>query len=257
MPNTKGRTSTWRILVILLTISVTSLVSYAVYDWLIERRSHFVKYPEFGIGIPVNYMIHGIDVSKYQNLIDWESVKSMNINHVQIRFVFIKATEGLGNEDPFFGRNWKKSKHAGLIRGAYHYFLATKSGKAQAENFINSVKLERGDLPPVLDIEQTYGVPADKLRERAKEWLDAIQQFYGVMPVIYTNVDFYKKFLGDDFDHYPLWVAHYLRPDQPSIYRDWLFWQHSEGGRVDGILTRVDFNVFNGDSVEFSKLLMN
>jgi lysozyme len=52
-------------------------------------------------------------------------------------------------------------------------------------------------------------------------------------------------------------VAHYLRPDQPSIYRDWIFWQHSEAGRVDGILTHVDFNVFNGDSAEFNKLLIN
>ena len=63
-----------------------------------------------------------------------------------------------------FNRNWKKIKEAGLIRGAYHYFLATKSGKAQAENFINSVTLLPGDLPPVLDIEQTYGVPAGKIK---------------------------------------------------------------------------------------------
>jgi len=88
--------------------------------------------------------------------------------NVQMSFAFIKATEGLGNEDAYFKRNWKKVRDAGLARGAYHFFLATKSGKAQAENFINSVELEPGDLPPVLDIEQTYGIPPDKLRDRAR-----------------------------------------------------------------------------------------
>jgi lysozyme len=69
-------------------------------------------------------------------------------------------------------------------------------------------------------------------------------------------VDFYKQYLKDDFDQYTLWVAHYLQKERPRIYRDWTFWQHSEGGRVNGILTRVDFDVFNGDSVEFKKLLL-
>lgn len=253
----KKKGKLWRIILIVLGMSIFTMVSFWAYDWWVERKSHFVRYPQFGIDIPVNYVIHGIDVSKYQNIIDWELVKDMNVNNVQISFAFIKATEGLGNEDTFFDRNWKKTKNAGLTRGAYHYFLATKSGKAQAENFINSVNLEPGDLPPVLDIEQTYGVPTDKVRERVKEWLETIQTYYGTPPIIYTNVEFYKKYLKDDFDKYPLWVAHYLQPEQPRIYRSWTFWQHSEGGRVNGIFTRVDFNVFNGDSLEFRKLLMN
>ncbi|HEX4849429.1 MAG TPA: GH25 family lysozyme [Puia sp.] len=237
--------------------SVFIMLCFVIYDWWTERKSHFVHYAEFGTNIPINYGIHGIDVSKYQNIIDWESVKEMNVNDVRITFAFIKATEGLGNEDAYFQRNWKKAKNAGLIRGAYHFFLATKSGKSQAENFINSATLVSGDLPPVLDIEQAYGVPVDKLKERAKEWLETIQLYYGTMPIIYTNVDFYKRYLKDDFDKYPLWVAHYLQPEQPRIYRNWTFWQHSETGRVNGIFTRVDFNVFNGDSTEFRKLLLN
>ena len=227
------------------------------YDWWMERRAHFIRYAAFGIDIPVNYTIHGIDVSKYQNIIDWGSVHDMKVGDVQLSFAFIKATEGLGNEDAYFQRNWKKAKDAGIARGAYHFFLATKSGKAQAENFINSVQLEPGDLPPVLDIEQTYGMAPEKLRERAKEWLQTVQDFYHIQPIIYTNVDFYKQYLRDDFDAYPLWVAHYLQKERPSIYRAWEFWQHSEGGRVNGIQTKVDFDVFNGDSTEFRKLLIN
>lgn len=253
----KNKYPWWKVLLFILAVSVTIMMVLVLYDWWLERKAQFTRYAEFGIDVPINYSIHGIDVSKYQDVINWESVKDMKVDNVQIGFTFIKATEGLGNEDAFFERNWKKAKKAGLVRGAYHFFLATKSGKIQAENFINSVTLEEGDLPPVLDIEQTYGVPGDKLRERVKEWLETIQNYYNVSPLIYTNVDFYRQYLKDDFDKYPLWVAHYLQKERPRIYRDWSFWQHSEGGRVNGIVTKVDFNVFNGDSVEFRKLLMN
>ena len=254
--NTRKHTA-WKIVLFTLTGAVLIMFGFVAYDWWQERSSHFIRYPEFGIEIPTNYTIHGIDVSKYQDVIDWSSVKDMKVGNVQMSFAFIKATEGLGNEDAYFQRNWKKTKDAGLARGAYHFFLATKSGKAQAENFINSVELMPGDMPPVLDIEQTYGVSPEKLRARAKEWLQTIQDHYHVMPIIYTNVDFYKQYLKDDFDGYPLWIAHYLQKERPSIYRDWAFWQHSEAGRVNGIVTRVDFDVFNGDSAEFRKLLVN
>ncbi|MBS1659790.1 MAG: glycoside hydrolase family 25 protein [Bacteroidetes bacterium] len=247
----------WKIVLLSFAVAVGIMFGFVVYDWWQERRAHFVRYQEFGIEIPTNYSIHGIDVSKYQDVIDWTSVKGMNVAGVQMSFVFIKATEGLGNEDSYFQRNWKKTKDAGLARGAYHFFLATKSGKAQAENFINSVDLEPGDMPPVLDIEQTYGVSGEKLRERAKEFLQTVQDHYHVTPIIYTNVDFYKAHLRDDFDGYPLWIAHYLQKERPSIYREWAFWQHSESGRVNGIVTRVDFDVFNGDTADFRKILIN
>ena len=257
MANNTRKHTAWKIVLLSLSAAVLIMFVFVAYDWWQERRSHFVRYPEFGIEIPTNYSIHGIDVSKYQDVIDWSSVKDMKVGNVQMSFAFIKATEGLGNEDAYFQRNWKKTKDAGLARGAYHFFLSTKSGKAQAENFINSVELKPGDMPPVLDIEQTYGVSPERLRERAKEWLQTVRDYYHVTPIIYTNVDFYKQYLKDDFDEYPLWIAHYLQKERPSIYRDWAFWQHSEAGRVNGIVTRVDFDVFNGDSAEFRKMLIN
>jgi lysozyme len=247
----------WKIIVFLFSTSIVIMLMVMLYQWIIEKRTAFIEYREFGIQIPVNYSIHGIDVSKYQDVINWQSVKNMHVQDVSINFVFVKATEGLGNEDQMFSRNWKKIREAGLVRGAYHYFIATKSGKAQAENFINSVTLLPGDLPPVLDIEQTFGVQPDKLRQRAKEWMQTVQAYYGTAPIIYTNVDFYEHYLKDDFDGYLLWAAHYLQPSQPRIYRNWSFWQHNERGRVNGCYTIVDFDVFNGDSLQFRKLLLN
>jgi lysozyme len=51
-------------------------------------------------------------------------------------------------------------------------------------------------------------------------------------------------------------VAHYTDENEPDINRNWLFWQHSETGRVNGITEKVDFNVFAGDNKLFSNLLI-
>ncbi len=247
---------TQKITLFLAVIFVTGTVVLFGYLWWVETRISAIRYKEFGIPIPEGYSIHGIDVSRYQNIVNWPLVKEMNVQGISIDFVFIKATEGIGDTDNHFKRNWRKAKQAGLICGAYHFFLPTKDGTAQARNFIKQVKIEAGDLPPVVDVEQTYGVKKELLQQRLKAWLYATELAYGVKPIIYTNVDFYKKYLSGEFDDYPLWAAHYLQPVAPRISRNWHFWQHSEKGRVNGIDSFVDFNVFNGDSTEFKELLL-
>jgi lysozyme len=236
----------WKIILYVTLTAVTVMLGFVVYEWVLEQRAKYIRYTAFGIDIPTNYSIHGIDVSRYQQIIDWDNVKQMKVENVQIDFAFIKATEGVNNEDPYFTRNWKRAKEAGMARGAYHFFIATRSGKTQAENFIKRVQIEPGDLPPVLDVEETYGVAPHKLRQRVLEWMQTVEEYYKVKPILYTNVDFYQFYLKDQFDCYPLWVAHYLQKERPRIYRDWQFWQHNEAGRVNGIAAYVDFNVFNG-----------
>ena len=238
--------------VLLLAVAATAI--YYITGYL--NRPKFVRYPAFGIDIPVNFLMHGIDVSHHQDNIDWDAVKAMQVKNIKIGFAFIKATEGLGRVDNAFRRNWLNVKQAGIPRGAYHFFISSKSGKAQAENFIETINLEKGDLPPVLDIETANGASVEDLQQRVKDWLDIVQQFYKVKPIIYTNVDFYDNFLAGKFDDYPLWVAHYLVQDKPRIQRNWIFWQHNEKGHVNGINANVDFNVFNGDSLAFRKLLL-
>ena len=252
----KKRSRAFRFFIFMTVLSALAFLGLIGYLWWESRQLRFVKYPEFGIPIPTGYEIHGIDVSKYQQTIVWEAVRDMQVQNIRLGFAFIKATEGNGNVDAFFKRNWRKARSAGIVRGAYHFFIATKDGRKQAENFIDRVDLETGDLPPVLDVEQTYSVPVTQLRKEIKTWLDLVEFHYGLKPIIYTNVDFYEKYLKGFFDDYPLWVAHYLQPDAPRISREWDFWQHSEQGRVNGILSRVDFNVFHGDSIEFRSLLV-
>ena len=256
MPTARQKKRRRKWLLIIMVTAGMALSGIMTLQWLTYRRARFVRYPEFGIAIPESYSIHGIDVSKYQSTIAWEEVKAMQVRKVKLGFAFIKATQGEKNEDPQFARNWKKAREAGMLRGAYHFFIPSGDGTTQARNFIQHVTLEEGDLPPVLDIEQLNGISVTQLKREVKEWLAVAEEHYGVKPLIYTNVDFYNRFLGDDFDAYPLWIAHYYQQQQPRIQRGWLFWQHSDQGQVNGIAAHVDFNVFNGDSAEFRNMLM-
>jgi lysozyme len=235
-------------------LGILAAAAYYISDYIYDPS--FAKYKEFGIRIPVNYSIHGIDVSRYQESIAWEEVKDMTVNDVKLGFAFIKATEGIDKVDQQFRRNWQHAARYKMPRGAYHYFYAHKQSKPQADNFVQTVRLQKGDLPPVLDVEEIFGTQPELLRRRVSEWLILVERKYKVKPIIYTNIDFYNQYLKDKFENYPLWIAHYIHKDEPRISREWLFWQHSESGRVNGIDCKVDFNVFKGDSATFRKILI-
>ena len=242
------------VIITLVILIALAMGSYYISDYF--YKPSFIHYKEFGIDLPAKYNMHGIDVSKYQQSISWEDVKEMNVKGVKINFAFIKATEGTERIDENFRRNWFNTQKTGIARGAYHFFISSKSGKAQAENFLETVRLQKGDLPPVLDIEQANGASMTDLQLRVSDWLLMVEKKCKVKPIIYTNADFYKTFLAGRFDEYPLWVAHYFVKDKPRIGRSWSFWQHNESGHVNGINAYVDFNVFNGDSAAFQKLLI-
>ncbi|TMI69631.1 MAG: hypothetical protein E6H09_19560 [Bacteroidetes bacterium] len=108
-----------------------------------------------------------------------------------------------------------------------------------------------------MDIELRNGVGIEQLKREARKWLETVENYYGIVPIIYTNVDFYRNILGSEFDKYPLWVAHYYEEQQPRIQRNWIFWQHNDQGNVNGITSKVDFNVFKGDSNEFRNILVH
>lgn len=222
---------------------------------LLVKEPH-VFYPGFEINIPQGYEIHGIDVSRYQDIINWKEVNNMEVKGIKIGFVFIKATEGRTLVDRQFRRNWMGANKAGIPTGAYHFFIPGRNPEAQARNFMGIVSLNKGDLPPVLDVEHAGRVSVAEMQAEVKTWLQMVEQHYGVTPLIYTNIAFYEKYFSQGFEKYPVWIAHYLQPDKPRLESPWLFWQHNESGRVDGIRSAVDFNVFSGDSTAFRDLLL-
>lgn len=213
----------------------------------------------FGVRLPSGYKIHGIDVSRHQGTIDWKRVSKAQSGDSKLTFVFIKATEGITHRDENFAANWRNSASAGMLRGAYHYFYPSRDAALQAENFIRVVKLGRGDLPPVVDIEHTSGHKAGDICKSLKIFTEKLENHYGVKPLIYTNIHFYNTILKGLFDDYPLWISCYYEHERfySEFGGPWIFWQHSERGRVDGIKSKTDLNVFDGSEADLRKMCLN
>ena len=198
----------------------------------------------------------GIDISQYQDIINWSKVKNINDN-IPISFVIIRSTAGSNKHDKYFTYNWRESKKSGFIRGAYHYYRPNENSIKQANNFIKKVKLEKGDFPPILDIESISTVQSTaKLKIGIKRWLDKVEKHYKVKPIIYTGDSFYKSYLNnDEFNKYTFWIANYNNIKQP-VNKKWKIWQFSEKGKIPGIIEFVDLNVVNGDSTKLGELLI-
>ena len=199
----------------------------------------------YGVCMPHGYKVHGIDISHYQGDINWKMLAQTRQGQFPVQFIFMKATEGGDYSDKRFVANFDSAKAHGFIRGAYHFYNPKTDADKQADFFINSVKLEPGDLPPVLDIEKK-GKDIPKLQADLKHWLRRIENHYGVKPIIYASYKFKTKYLNDSvFNSYPYWIAHYY-VDSVQYKGDWEFWQHTDVGTLPGIKEQVDLNIFNG-----------
>lgn len=188
----------------------------------------------------------GLDVSEYQGKISWSYVDTLEQKY-PIDFVFIRATVGRDRKDFQFKRNWIGAKENKMIRGAYHYYRPNENSIEQADLFIKTVTLQKGDLPPVLDIEKLpKNQSLDSLKKGLKRWLLRVENHYKVRPIIYTGERYYSDFLKEEFGEYLFWIANY-NFYREKIEDDWLFWQFTEKASVPGIRKTVDVNIYNGD----------
>jgi len=209
----------------------------------------------YGICMPYGYQVHGIDISHYQGKIDWKMLTQTRQGQFPIHFVFMKSTEGGDFSDKNFVTNFDSAKAYGFIRGAYHFYNPKTDPIKQADFFINSVKLEAGDLPPVLDIEKKSR-DMKILQKDLKVWLRKVENHYGVKPIIYASYKFKTRYLNDSvFNSYPYWIAHYY-VDSVKYEGDWKFWQHTDVGTLPGISEQVDLNIFNGSLSDLDSLLI-
>ena len=190
--------------------------------------------------------IVGIDLSEYQGEVNWPEVNAIE-EKFPIQFVFVRATVGNDRVDKAFDKNWLGAKDRKIIRGAYHYYRPNENSLEQAALYIKTVRLYKGDLPPVLDIEKLpENQSVARLKIGLRRWLEAVEAHYKVKPIIYTGEKYYDDFLKEEFSDYLFWIANY------NFYRekmkeDWLFWQFTEKGSVPGIIGNVDVNIYNGD----------
>lgn len=251
----KKRRPLFTLFAALFVLLLLTLIAYRIVVF-VSPRWH-ITYSD--IVLPEGYDIHGIDVSHYQEEIDWKAVSEATVGENMIYFAFIRATMGEKRRDKRFEENFDEAKQKGIIRGAYHYFDPTESAEKQAKHFLSVVRLESGDLPPVLDYEVTKKLTAEEIRRGALTWLRIVEKKTGVKPILYTYLKFKQDYFNTkEFDAYPFWIAHYSfeHQNEPAYGGEWKFWQHTEKGRLEGIRGEVDMNVYNGSMFDLQRLLI-
>ncbi|MCG7259728.1 glycoside hydrolase family 25 protein [Corynebacterium aurimucosum] len=205
------------------------------------------------VAIP-SYAPSGVDVSGNNHAslrgIDWDAVKSDGQS-----YAFVKATEGVGFVNNHFVRDANAAAAAGLKVGAYHYARPAGDAKQQAASFASQIALvPTQTLPPVLDIEVDEGLSAAQLEEWIDTFMTEVEILTGRTPMLYTYKYFWMGQMGNStrFSEYPLWLAAYqdTAPDPVGGWDKLAFWQRSGSGRVAGIETDVDMNLFNGTEAQ-------
>ncbi|MGV8936275.1 MAG: GH25 family lysozyme [Allorhizobium sp.] len=218
-----------------------------------SRRFRDAHPINFGKSSPHKLAVHGVDISRWQDNMDWHKLRSEGAN-----FAFIKATDGGDHLDPMFKTNWRRAKEAGVKRGAYHFFYWCRTAGEQADWFIRNVPKEKGALPPVIDVEWNHEsscsqrISRTRVLEKIKVFAERLEKHYGQKPIIYTAPDFYEDNLQGELLDYPFWLRSVAA--HPSVRypgRKWVFWQYSGSGLSKGVKGRIDLNVFHGSEEDW------
>lgn len=233
---------------------------------LVLMQAAAAQSPRYGDNDPVEwngippwrYPVHGIDVARFQDDVDWTRVARSGI-----RFAYMKATEGGDLLDPKFDRNWRLAARAGIPRGAYHFYYFCTPPEVQARWFMRNVPRRAGALPPVLDLEWNPFSPTcttrpsgTEVRRQAKIFLDLLERHYGQRPVIYTTVEFYRETGINRLQGYEFWLRSTAQTlDKTYPGQTWSFWQHTGTGIVPGVSGGVDINTFRGSRAQWNSWL--
>jgi lysozyme len=226
------------ILVVIFCVGLISIAAYLFYDGRIR-----FNYPDRN-----EFPLLGIDISHHQGKIDWQRLREEKLS-----FVIVKATEGGDFKDPLFNENWKACKKEKYKFGAYRFYSFCKTGREQAQNFMDVVPFDRHSLPPTIDLEFSGNCKTTKtdsvLVSEVRDFLILLESYYRKRPMIYATMEFYKKYLLNDFKDYSIWIRDIYR--QPKLEgRDWVIWQFANRAHLKGINTYVDLNVVNGKSLD-------
>jgi lysozyme len=202
-------------------------------------------------------MIGGIDVSSWQENIDWSSVPTS-----AVKFVFAKATESTDYYSNQFQKQHDGAKSRNIPFGAYHYLDPAADGKTQAEYFLEAIDGFEGQLLPALDIEETSGQTADQITTCMEDFLTAVDAtLNGKRTIVYTYLSFWQNTMGgsEDFAGHPLWIAQYpvrykagMEPKIPKGWKSAVLWQYADTGDVPGITevtTSPDLDLLLGDDI--------
>lgn len=186
----------------------------------------------------------GIDISSHQGEIDWEKVSSDK----DIRFVYIKATEGSTYRSPHYPDNITEARRSGLLVGSYHYLTTTSSIEHQFQNFSTFALRSIQDLIPMLDVEMRGDWSRSQLIDSVAKFCQLVELHYGVKPMIYSTMGFYNKNLTPHFNKYHLYIGRYSNMEPEINWEgEYTIWQYSETGIIPGIDAYVDLCRYRSD----------
>jgi lysozyme len=186
----------------------------------------------------------GIDISSYQGYIDWEKVSSDK----NIRFVYIKATEGATYRSPHYAHNITQARRHGMLVGSYHYLTSTSTIDEQFENFSKFALKQVQDLIPMLDIETRGDWSRSQLQDSVDKFCTLAEKVYGVQPMIYSTMGFYNKNLAPRFNKHRLYIGRYSNSEPEINWEgEYTIWQYSETGIIPGIDAYVDLCRYRKD----------
>ncbi|MDR3704905.1 MAG: GH25 family lysozyme [Paludibacteraceae bacterium] len=208
--------------------------------------------------IPDGFSVIGIDVSHHNGDINWKAIRAQGIV-----FAYIKATEGESLMDKNYTDNYRAAKTNRIVTGMYHFFIFRKDGGAkQALCFLNKLRYQRGDLPPAVDVEYSPSnrrtMNKDIIKERIRELNQFDSTIYSrkhIHPVLYTNKECYEDLIRDNFPKNDLWLCNLSDMPDDYMYPNWVMWQYSHTGKLEGVKSSVDINVFYAGKAEFNEWL--
>lgn len=193
---------------------------------------------------------HGIDVSEFNEEIDWEKVKEDGIEFVIIRLGFRGYGEGDMYEDKYFAANLAGAQAAGLDVGVYFFAQAVSEEEAEEEaryvlDMLDGAELQ---MPVVYDVEpirtddaRTDDVTGEQFTKNTAAFCRVIQE-NGYEAGYYGNLK-WEMFMLDmpQLTEYTMWFAGYA--DAPQTAYDFSIWQYTDQGSVDGVPTNVDMDI--------------
>ncbi len=221
-----------------------------------EATSPNFRIENLPLHLPVSCRM-GIDVSHYNEMLDWMEIKNAGIS-----FTYIKTSEGAGSPDPEAGRHAAAAKQGGLRIGYYHFCRPDKrnggtvanDANAEADDALSRMAvIPKADLPLVLDLEDSP--PWDMPLQPAEylEWIhtfiDRIRNDSGSDVMLYSRKSYLDVKLPSDHDlgKYKLWISNYSVKDCNKVicpvgWSDWAMWQYCEDGVV-GNVSKLDINI--------------
>lgn len=204
-----------------------------------------------------NRLHQGIDVSVHSGAVDWAEVAAEGHG-----FAILKATEGVDLADAAFDDHWREAAKAGLVRGAYHFYVTEDDPLEQADFFTGRVTLQPGDLAPIVDVELIGHATEDGWQDALLVFVEALHQHYGVPPIVYTSPKFWTtNFRGDvarRLAEYPLWIAEYgvEQPAIPESWTTWHLWQYRGDAPIQGVEKGADLTRVNRQAIDPAALVV-